>query len=162
MNFLIRQVWGATLFVAVEFMIALPYRAAVFVGGVPDLRAVPATALTAFYLAGEKVNAAVVAAVLPTPRQLALYHIENLRLDNSLMVILDVILRNLALVELFLFREEIDGVALLKQRIAAIQQWLKDVYKWPSVATYMFAILKETGKTLSEIRETYMATHDDF
>jgi hypothetical protein len=56
-----------------------------------------------------------------------------------------------------------DGtVKLANGEIVTLQQWLKDVYKWPSVATYMFAILKETGKTLSEIRETYMATHDDF
>ena len=38
----------------------------------------------------------------------------------------------------------------------SLQTWLKDIYGWSSVQTYVFAVLKETGKTLSEIREEYM------
>ena len=34
--------------------------------------------------------------------------------------------------------------------------WLKDVTGWPTVHTYKFAIHKETGKTLSELRKEYM------
>lgn len=34
--------------------------------------------------------------------------------------------------------------------------WLKEVFKWSNVATYNFAVLKESGKTLSQIREEYM------
>ena len=38
----------------------------------------------------------------------------------------------------------------------SIQMWLKEVYGWSSVQTYNFAVHKESGKTLSQIREEYM------
>lgn len=38
----------------------------------------------------------------------------------------------------------------------SLQQWLKQVTGWPSVATYQFTVHVETGKTLSEIRQEYM------
>ncbi|EAO9488576.1 hypothetical protein AKL49_25170 [Salmonella enterica] len=38
----------------------------------------------------------------------------------------------------------------------SMQMWLKEVYGWSSVQTYTFAIHKESGKTLSQIREEYM------
>ena len=38
----------------------------------------------------------------------------------------------------------------------SLQMWLKEVYGWSSVQTYNFAIHKESGKTLSRIREEYM------
>ena len=38
----------------------------------------------------------------------------------------------------------------------SMQKWLKGVFDWPSVQTYMFVVHKETGKTLSELREEYM------
>ncbi len=34
--------------------------------------------------------------------------------------------------------------------------WLKEVFSWSNVATYDFSVLKESGKTLSQIREEYM------
>ena len=37
-----------------------------------------------------------------------------------------------------------------------MQAWLKSIYEWSSVQTYIFAVHKETGKTLSQIREEYM------
>ena len=49
----------------------------------------------------------------------------------------------------------------------SMQAWLKGIYGWQSVQTYAFAVLKSTGKTLSEIRAEYMkqetenATVDD-
>jgi hypothetical protein len=39
----------------------------------------------------------------------------------------------------------------------SIQAWLKEIYGWSSVQTYVFAIHKESGKSLSQIREEYMA-----
>jgi len=39
----------------------------------------------------------------------------------------------------------------------SMQVWLKEIYGWSSVQTYVFAVHKETGKTLSQIREEYMA-----
>ncbi|MBA2861833.1 hypothetical protein [Methanococcus maripaludis] len=38
----------------------------------------------------------------------------------------------------------------------SMQTWLKSVYGWSSIQTYNFAVLKETGETLSKIREKYM------
>jgi len=37
-----------------------------------------------------------------------------------------------------------------------LNQWLKKVYRWSSVQTYAFAVHKESGKTLSQIRKEYM------
>lgn len=37
-----------------------------------------------------------------------------------------------------------------------MQKWLKGVFGWSSVQTYTFAVHKESGKTLSELREEYM------
>lgn len=38
----------------------------------------------------------------------------------------------------------------------SLQVWLKNLYGWSSIQTYSFAIQKESGKTLSQIREEYM------
>ena len=38
----------------------------------------------------------------------------------------------------------------------SMQAWLKAIYEWSSVQTYIFAVHKETGKTLSQIRVEYM------
>ncbi|MBA2850839.1 hypothetical protein HNP86_000970 [Methanococcus maripaludis] len=38
----------------------------------------------------------------------------------------------------------------------SMQTWLKNIYGWSSIQTYNFAVHKESGKTLSQIREEYM------
>lgn len=38
----------------------------------------------------------------------------------------------------------------------SLQKWLKELYGWSSIQTYVFAIHKESGKALSEIRQEYM------
>lgn len=38
----------------------------------------------------------------------------------------------------------------------SMQKWLKDLFGWNSIQTYVFAVHKDTGKTLSQIREEYM------
>lgn len=38
----------------------------------------------------------------------------------------------------------------------SMQVWLRKVYGWKSVETYRFAMHKETGKSLSQIRKEYM------
>ena len=43
----------------------------------------------------------------------------------------------------------------------SMQAWLKGVYGWASVHTYVFAVHKESGRTLSEIREEYMEKEKD-
>ena len=38
----------------------------------------------------------------------------------------------------------------------SLQQWLKEIYGWSSVQTYAFAVHKERGISLSQIRKEYM------
>lgn len=38
----------------------------------------------------------------------------------------------------------------------SMQKWLKELFGWSSIQTYVFAVHKETGKLLSQIREEYM------
>lgn len=49
-----------------------------------------------------------------------------------------------------------NGNVLVDGQEKSIQVWLKGVFGWSSVQTYVFAVHKETGKTLSQIREEYM------
>ena len=44
--------------------------------------------------------------------------------------------------------------------IQSMQQWLKNIYGWSSVETYAFAIQKDSGKTLMEIRKAYLDQRD--
>ena len=47
-----------------------------------------------------------------------------------------------------------DGrVKLNDGTIKTLAKWLKDIYGWSAVQTYVFAIRKEDGKSLSELRE---------
>lgn len=55
-----------------------------------------------------------------------------------------------------------DGmVKTLSGDILSMQQWLKGVYGWSSVQTYAFAVDKKTGKTLMDLRNEYMSSHDN-
>lgn len=49
-----------------------------------------------------------------------------------------------------------NGNILVDDEEKTLQKWLKDVFGWQSVQTYGFSIHKETGKSLSEIREEHM------
>lgn len=49
-----------------------------------------------------------------------------------------------------------NGNILIDNKEMSMQMWLKDVYGWSSVQTYAFAIHKESGKSLSELRKEYM------
>ncbi|AIQ63052.1 hypothetical protein PSTEL_08005 [Paenibacillus stellifer] len=42
-------------------------------------------------------------------------------------------------------------------RELSLQLWLKEIFGWSSVQTYNFAIHKESGKTLSQLREEYLS-----
>ncbi len=50
-----------------------------------------------------------------------------------------------------------NGNVMVNGEEKSMQAWLKEIYGWSSVQTYVFAVHKETGKTLSQIREDYMA-----
>jgi hypothetical protein len=49
-----------------------------------------------------------------------------------------------------------NGNVIVDEREISMQSWLKELYGWSSVHTYVFAIHKESGKTLSQIRKEYM------
>ena len=49
-----------------------------------------------------------------------------------------------------------NGNVIVNGKEKSMQSWLKNVYGWSSVQTYANAIRKESGKTLSQIREEYM------
>lgn len=50
-----------------------------------------------------------------------------------------------------------NGNVMVNGEEKSMQAWLKEIYGWSSVQTYVFAVHKETGKTLSQVREEYMA-----
>lgn len=50
-----------------------------------------------------------------------------------------------------------NGNIKVNEEEKSMQAWLKEIYGWSSVQTYVFAIHKESGKSLSQIREEYMA-----
>lgn len=43
----------------------------------------------------------------------------------------------------------------------SMQVWLKEVYGWASIQTYVFAVHKNSGKTLHVLREEYMAEQEE-
>jgi outer membrane receptor for ferrienterochelin and colicin len=49
-----------------------------------------------------------------------------------------------------------NGNVLVDGREISTQVWLKDLYGWSSVQTYVFAEQKENGQTLSQILEEHM------
>ncbi|MDQ6598110.1 hypothetical protein [Bacillus salipaludis] len=49
-----------------------------------------------------------------------------------------------------------NGNILADDKELSLQAWLKEIYGWSSVQTYVFAIHKQSGKSLSAIREEYM------
>lgn len=80
------------MLVVLELVIALPDDLAVFAGGVPDLGAVPASAVAAFDFGGKGVSTAMVLFTPFTLLDFTLYHLEHIRLDDGLVVIFYIIL----------------------------------------------------------------------
>lgn len=54
-----------------------------------------------------------------------------------------------------------NGNVMVNGEEKSMQAWLKEIYGWSSVQTYVFAVHKETGKTLSQIREEYMVKKEN-
>lgn len=101
-------------------MVALPNGLAVFAVGMPDLGAVPVPALTTFDFAGEKMYSAVPVPAFDSTLHLHLHKLEGFRLDDGLVIILDIILRDFVLVNLRLFGQVVGGVGLLQQGITLV------------------------------------------
>ncbi len=49
-----------------------------------------------------------------------------------------------------------NGNVMVNGEEKSMQTWLKEIYGWSSVQTYVFAVHKDTGKNLAKIREEYM------
>lgn len=49
-----------------------------------------------------------------------------------------------------------NGNVLVEGVESSMQKWLKELYGWSSIQTYVFAIHKDSRKSLSKIREEYM------
>ncbi|MDN7247089.1 hypothetical protein [Planococcus shenhongbingii] len=49
-----------------------------------------------------------------------------------------------------------NGLVEYNGDILSMQKWLKGLYGWSSIQTYVFAVHEESGKTLAEIRSNYM------
>lgn len=108
------------MLVAVEFVIALPDDLPVGIVAVPDLRPIPTSAVAALDLAGENADRALAVPAFFAGGHQGLHHLECLRIDNGLVVVLDIVLRDFALVGLFLLGQEVDREGLLQQRIALV------------------------------------------
>ena len=102
---------GLSAFVLV---IALVDDPAVFICGVPYLRAVPTSAFAAFDLGGKHTHAAVAVLILHPPRHLRLDIVEGGRIDDGFVVALHIVLRDLPLVFLEFLGEEVYGKPLLQ------------------------------------------------
>lgn len=103
-----------TLPFAFELPVALPDCAAIFAVGMPDLGTIVTAAIPTDDAGGENAAAAVVEAQPFPPSKLSLHQIKLLQVDDRLMALFDVVLGNLALIDLPLFVQKIHGKALLR------------------------------------------------
>lgn len=108
------------LAVVLELVVATVDGLAILVGGVPDFRAVPAAAIAAFDFRRVDADAAVAVAAVPAALQFFLHLVEDRWADDGFVVVFDVVLWHLAFVIPHFLREEVDGVALLEERIAFV------------------------------------------
>jgi len=53
-----------------------------------------------------------------------------------------------------------NGNIMVDGQEKSMHVWLKEIYGWSSIQTYVFAVHKESGKTLSKIREEYMVAQE--
>mgnify|MGYP007059316931 CR=1 FL=1 len=88
--------------VALELAVALVNHTAIFTVGVPNLRTKVTPAVSADDFRG--VNAGTTVGLDASFPELRLHKIELIRRDNCRMAVLHVILRNLTLIDLLLFR----------------------------------------------------------
>lgn len=54
-----------------------------------------------------------------------------------------------------------NGNVKVDNKESSMQVWLKTLYGWSSIQTYVFAIHKESGKSLSLLREEFMKKQED-
>lgn len=94
-NFFLRHMRGFAFPVPIEFVIAAVNHPAVLVIGMPDLGAVPTSALRTFYLVGEDADPAVPRfAFLGAFGKFRLHQVEYARLNDGFVVAFHIILGN--------------------------------------------------------------------
>ena len=118
-DFFLRDVRRPTL-VAAVFLVAAVDDLAVAVGRVPYFRAVPAPAVGAFDFVGENAHAAVPRTALRASGKFRLHHVEHCRADDGFVIALHIVLRDFALVLLYLLLQEIHRKLLLKKGVALV------------------------------------------
>ena len=94
-------------------IVALPYGFAVFIGRVPQLRTVKSAAGSAYYLGGKSTAATVKQIKLLPSGYLGLYQLKFFGVYYRRVTVLNIVLRYLTLILLFLFRKEINREAFL-------------------------------------------------
>ena len=111
---------GRLALMPIVLLVAAVDDPAVLVRAVPDLRSEGATALAAFYLAGENAHSAVSAALPLAPRHLRLHHLEGFWGDDGGMALLNEVAGDLPGVLHYLLREEVRREGLLDAGAARI------------------------------------------
>lgn len=104
---------SAAFALALEFVVALPDHPAILVCAVPDLGAKVATTIAADQSGGKDAPAAITPAQRFPPGKFLLHPIKQERMDDRLMAVLHIILRDLTPVDLHLLLQGIHGEALL-------------------------------------------------
>ena len=87
---------------------------------ISDLGTIPTAAFAALNLAGEVVDSAVIFLTFAAPLNLALNHLEDIRIYDGLMVTLYIVLRNFTFIDFRLLGQEIDRIRFLQQGIALV------------------------------------------
>ena len=54
-----------------------------------------------------------------------------------------------------------NGNVKVDDKEMSMQVWLKEIFGWASIQTYVFAVHKESGKTLDQLRSEYMKKKDE-
>ena len=108
------------MLVIIVFVVAAPHHSPVLVVGMPELRAIKATALRAVNGAGEHPNSTVTICTRLTKRKLTLHHVEYFRSNDGLMVPFDVVLLDFAVVAALLLGQEIHCIGFLQQRVTLV------------------------------------------
>ena len=122
--------------------VAAPDLAPVGVVGVPDLHAVPGSAVTAFYLGTEHALPAVGIPDLFSPCQFVLHRVPLFRDNDCFVAVLDIVLGNLAFVDFSALSQKVSREALLT-RVTGFElpKGTRDLYG--------LALLRRSGSCLS-------------
>lgn len=89
-------------------------------------------------------DSAVILFALAALGHFPLHHLEYFRVDDGLVVILDIVLWDFSLVDLRLLGQKIDGVAFLKKRIAFVLLVAEDTFDGGDTPFFLAAGCRDT------------------